>query len=165
METSAVYWEPKTKIYGFYEMIDLSLVELTIKAEALSKWGLCINELNDTEIHFNLVLTQWSDGNRLHLCFIFPRRWEERIGGRIQMKINADAEECLRIQSPVELIYFQGPHFGDRYGLAESAFRILADNDITVLASGCSGAAIYMVLPEKNIGKTRQLLTSAFEVP
>lgn len=165
METSAVYWEPKIKIYGFHETIDLSLIELTLQAEQVYRWGLCINELSDEGVNFNLVLAQWSDDNMLRLYLIFHRTWEVTIGDTIQMKVNPDAGESMRIHSPVELIYFQGPHFGDRYGITDSAFRILADNDMTVLASGCSGSAIYLVLPEKGAEKTKQFLTSVFEVP
>ena len=165
METSAVYWEPKIKIYGFQETVDLSLIELTLKAEQINSWGFCVNELDDRGVHFNLALVQWSDENKLYLCLIFHRKWERRIIDHIQKKIKADAGEYFRVESPVELIYFQGPHFGDRYGIADSALRILTDNNITILASGCSGSAIYLVLPGKSIKKAGQLLMSAFEVP
>jgi aspartokinase len=165
METSAVYWETKIKIYGFQKTVDLSMVELTLKAEQIYRWGLCVNELDGRGIHFNLALVQCSDENKLRLCLIFNRKWESRVVGHIQKKIKADAGEYFQVESPVELIYFQGPHFGDRYGIADSAFRILADNHITILASGCSGSAIYLVLPEKSSEKAERFLTSAFEVP
>lgn len=165
METSAVYWEPNIKIYGFHEAVDLSLIELTLRTEQINRLGFCINELDNKGAHFNLTLAQWDEDNTLHLCLIFHRRWERRIIDHIQKKIRVGAGKYFRVESPVELIYFQGPHFGDRYGIADSAFNIMTDNDIRILASGCSGSAIYLVLPEKSIKKARQLLMSAFEVP
>lgn len=165
MEISAIYWEPRIKIYGFQETVDLTLLELTLKSEQMDRWSLCVDELDGKGIHFNLALVQGSDKNALHLCLIFHRRWESMMIEYIREEINADREESFRVVSPVELIYFQGPHFGDRYGIADSAFRVLTDNNIAILASGCSGSTIYLVLPEKGIEKARKFLTSAFEVP
>ena len=165
MEISASYWEPKIKIYGFQETVDLSLIELTVKPEQIERWGLCMVALDEGGARFRLTLVQPDDHNRLQVRIVSHHKWEEIIAECIENKMKPDVEGSLRIQSPVELIYFQGPHFGDRYGIADSAFNILEDNNITVLASGCSGSVVYILFPEKNIKKAKQLLMSAFEVP
>lgn len=165
MEISASYWERKIKIYGFQETTDMSLIDLTVNEEHLEQWGFCMNGLSEQGIHFHLALIQRDDINRLHICIVCHRKWETIIMKVFQNEIKPDVGESLQVQSPVELIYFQGPHFGDRYGIADAALRILADNNITILASGCSGAVMYICLPEKSIEKAKQLLMSVFEVP
>ena len=58
-----------------------------------------------------------------------------------------------------------GPHFGDRYGIADSVFRTLTANSVPILAAGCSGSAVYLVLPQGRAQDARQFLSEAFEVP
>jgi aspartokinase len=165
MEISASYWEHKIKIYGFQETTDMSLIDLAVNEEYLKQWGLCMNGLSEQGIHFHLALIERDDVGRIHICIVCHRKWENIITELFQNEIKPDAGESLQIHSPVELIYFQGPHFGDRYGIADAALRILIDNNITILASGCSGAVMYICFPEKSIEKAKQLLVSVFEVP
>ena len=54
----------------------------------------------------------------------------------------------LQTIAPVELIYLHGPHFQDRYGIAEAALSPLQKADIPILAAGCSGTSVYIVVPE-----------------
>ena len=63
------------------------------------------------------------------------------------------------------MISFQGPHFGDRYGIADTAFKALARQGVPILITVCSGAALYIVLPENKLHEARPLLAEAFEVP
>ena len=65
----------------------------------------------------------------------------------------------------MELISFQGPHFGDRYGIADTAFKALDGQKVPVLITVFAGAAVYIVLPEKKLQDARPLLMEAFEVP
>ena len=73
------------------------------------------------------------------------------------------AGALFEIDSPVELIYFQGPHFGDRYGIADAAFRALAGQE--VLAAGFSGASVYIVVADKQAQATIECLSEAFITP
>lgn len=165
METSAVYWESKVKIYGFHKIADLSLIELALYGDQIHDWSCCIQELDGEGVKFNLTLFQWSGDNKLHLFLVFRSEWEQKITDHIQKKIKADAGDAFRARANVALIHFQGPHFGDRYGIADAAFRILTDHHISIIASGFSGSAIHLVLPGDTLEKAERLLSSAFEVP
>ncbi|MBN2034323.1 MAG: hypothetical protein JW836_13705 [Deltaproteobacteria bacterium] len=74
-------------------------------------------------------------------------------------------DEITRRVIPVELVFFHGPHFGDRYGIAEAAFRALTDNGIKAFASACSGSCIYLVLAEGESEGAVQFLSGTFEIP
>jgi len=165
MEISAVYWESKIKTYGFQSVDNLSLLELTLCLEENVGFGTDISELDNFGIDFDLVLVQYLSDRKFRLCLIFSSKWEGRVLEHIYEQIRVDNEESVRVTSPVELIYFHGPHFGDRFGIADSAFKALLDGEIPVLAFGCSGAAIYLVLPENGSEKARNLLSHVFEVP
>jgi aspartokinase len=165
METFAVYWEPKPKTYGFKEVIDLSLMNIEIKPEEMGQWGLWLMELADLNIGFHLILAKYSTHQKLRLYILLEKFVADIVLSHIDKRIDPEPEKYFHLTSPVELISFQGPHFGDRYGIAYSAFKALDDRGVPILISACSGAAVYIVLPEKKLQEARSLLSEAFVVP
>ena len=165
METIAVYWEPRPKTYGFKEVFDLSLVTIKIKLEEMSQWGLWLMELADLNIGFHLILAKYSIDRDLRLYILLEKLWADSLLSYVDKKINLDSEKDFYLRSPVELISFQGPHFADRYGIADSAFKALDNQGIPILIAACSGAAVYIVLPENKLHEARFFLNEAFEVP
>jgi len=165
VETIAVYWEPKPKTYGFKEVFDLSLVTIEIKPEKVIQWGLWLMELADLNIGFHLILAKYSTDRELRLYILLEKLWVDSVLSYMDKKINLSSGKEFYLRSPVELISFQGPHFADRYGIADSAFNALDNQGIPILIAVCSGAAVYLVLPEKKLHKARPLLAEAFEVP
>lgn len=165
VETTAVYWEPKVKTYGFEVTRGLSLVELSLAAEQLPAWGSTFHSLKDKGTHFVLVLIQYSSSKGLRLCLMLEESGLGHLLEVLEMSLPVQRKEFLRILSPVELIHFQGPHFGDRYGIAATAFVALSKGGIPLLAAACSGASIYLVLPEKKAETAKSLLEEVFEIP
>jgi len=165
VETIAVYWEPKPKTYGFKEVFDLSLMNIEINPEEMSQWGLWLMELADFNIGFHLILAKYSTRQKLRLYILLERFVTDIVVSHIDKRLDPESEKYFHLTSPVELISFQGPHFGDRYGIADSAFKALDGQGIPVLITVCSGAAVYIVLPENKLHEARPLLTEAFEVP
>jgi len=165
METIAVYWESRIKTYGFRDTLDLSFLELGFQSGRLPEWGLVIHEMGDAGISFELVVIQYGGEKDLRVYLLFKRKWEEKVINHIFRAIWKDEGETFHITSPVELIFFFGPHFGDRYGIADSAFRALTHKDITIIASGFSGSAVYLILPEGTAQDATALLNETFEIP
>jgi len=165
VETIAVYWEPKPKTYGFKEVTDLSLLNIQIRPEKMPQWGLWLMELADLDIGFHLILAKYSAHQKLKLYILLEKFWADRVLSSIDKRIDLESEKYFDLTSPVELISFQGPHFGDRYGIAYSAFKALDDQEIPILIAACSGAAVYIVMPEKKLQGAKLILAEAFEVP
>ena len=165
METIAVYWEPKPKTYGFKEIIDLSLLDIEIRPGKMAQWGLCLMELADLGIGFHLILAKYSTHQNLRLYILLEKLWADSVLSYIGKKNDPDSEKDFYLNYPVELIFFQGPHFGDRYGIADTAFKALDGQGVPVLITVCSGAAVYIVLPEKRMQEARPLLLEVFQVP
>lgn len=165
METIAVYWEPKIKTYGFQYAADLCMLKLSFQSEQMAAWGLRIQELEELGISFDLVLVQQTGGQGLEVYLVFPRQWEDRALNYFHQIIREKGDGIVRTFSPVDLIHLSGPHFGDRHGIAETAFTALAGHGVPVLASGCSASCIYLVLPEKRAEEARDALSEVFESP
>jgi hypothetical protein len=165
VETFAVYWEPKPKTYGFNEVIDLSLLNIEIRPGEMTQWGLWLMELSDFDIGFHLILAKYSTHQKLQLYILLEKLWGDRVLSYLGKKIDVDSGKEFHLTYPVELISFQGPHFGDRYGIADTAFKALDGQGVPVLITVFAGAAVYIVLPEKKLQDARPLLIEAFEVP
>ena len=165
METIAVYWEQRPKTYGFREVPDLSLLNIGIRPEAMPQWGLWLIELADLDIGFHLILAKFSAHRKLHLYILLEKYRADRVCAYIEKRIDGCFETDFRMDYPVDLISFQGPHFGDRYGIADTAFKALDAEGIPILLTVCSGAAVYMVLPGNMLHAARPLLAQAFELP
>jgi hypothetical protein len=165
METIAIYWEPKIKTYGLQELTDLCLLELDFKPEIMSDWGLEIQAMADLGIQFELVLLQYAKEASFRLYLLVKRVWEEPIATFINRGSRMKDGVKFGITSPVELIYFYGPHFGDRYGIADAAFKTLINKTVPAIVSVCSGSVIYLVLQEGMAREARISLSEVFEVP
>ncbi len=165
METIAVYWEPRIKTYGFNKVNDLSLLELVLHPAQIADLGFGIQELGDLEISFLLVLAQHTGDQELRVDLLVERQWEKKIIDHVHHIIGGNLDESIHVTTPVGLIYFQGPHFGDRYGIADCAFGALSRKSIPILAVGCSASSIYLVLPQERLEESKTLLTEAFELP
>ena len=165
METIAVYWEPRIKTYGLKEVVGLTMIRLEVKAIRLEKWGHLIGETGDRELSFELVLLQYKNAEELRLNLLFKASQGKEIIPHMNSFIDQNKDEKLEILSPVEMVYFFGPHFGDRYGIAEAAVSVLDGESLPVLAMGCSVSFIYIVLPEGTASKAKNLLAKNFEIP
>jgi aspartokinase len=165
VETIAVYWEPKAKTYGFQEALDQSLLEMEFRAEQMADLGSGVEQMGEVGAGFRLALAQYLGEQGFKMYLVFERQLEDKILEQMKRIFPQDALDAARVISPVELIFFHGPHFGDRYGIAESVFRALAGRGIPVLAAGCSGSAVYLVLPDGMARRARVFLAETFEVP
>ena len=165
VETIAVYWEPKVKTYGFQVSEGLSLVEIFVQPGQLAEWGGNIQALEDAVAHFVLVLIQQALGGGFHVYLLMEGREHETILEQSTPLFPEGQGDSIHIISPVEMIHFQGPHFGDRYGIVDTAFNALNKAAISILAAACTGASIYLVLPEKKSEPAKSVLKEIFEIP
>jgi len=154
METFAVYWEPIIKTYGIAERIGLCLITLDLPFGRISDGG-------DWLTHF---ASRFSGS----LVLIFSRPASPS-GLRLHLLLDRVPENGtfpgLRVDNPVELVYFQGPHYGDRYGIAGAAVTALAEQGVPLLAVVCTGASVYLITPKGMACAARNALGKAFSSP
>jgi hypothetical protein len=165
METIAIYWEPKIKTYGIAERIGLSMVSFEILSETLISGEDRLRRAGSAAGELLLVFGRPSTqgGVRLHLLFEGCPSWHllEEFSG----VTGGGRSSGLQVDADVDLLYFQGPHFGDRYGVADAAFGALLGAEVTVLAAACTGASIYIVLTKGSAQAAHKALSEAFVVP
>lgn len=158
METIAVYWEPRIKTYGIAERTGLSMVSLLLPVSDFDPEGCSLLRMAPEDCL--LAFARPAGGGDLRLHLLFTGR-----PARDLLEALGPAADTCRVDIGVELVYFQGPHFGDRYGIADAALRALAAQKLQVLAVTCTGSSVYLVLPEQAAAAARKALAEAFLVP
>ena len=161
MDITASYWEPQIKTYGFRRTEGLLLVGMKAGVETLGGLGQELTHLGDLGISFHLVFSQVSAGGVISFYLLIQREWERSL------------LECAGSSSPVgmevisqaDLVSFQGPHFGDRFGILDAAFEALTSKKIRVIASVCSMSCVYMVLEAGQGEGAVSALSEVFDVP
>jgi len=165
MEITAAYWEPRIKTYGFQKVTDLSLVEMTAVDQGMESLGLALRRLGDLGIEFHLVFSGMSDRGFPKGYLLTGREREEILSGFMHPEGSVEPGVLFRLVSPVELVFFQGPHFADRYGIMDASLQALTAKGIHIMASACSGSCVYLVVPGGKADETVAALSEAFDVP
>jgi hypothetical protein len=165
MQTIAVYWEPRIKTYGFQSSTDMSLIELEFPVQHIPSIGLILYELGRVPIGFHLVAAQASGDEICKIYLLIRRHSESQTLERVRTAEGGKRIHGALVASPLELLHFQGPHYGDRYGIAEAAFKALAFGSVPVLLAACSQSCVCLVLPETRAREAERCLGDVFEVP
>lgn len=164
METIAIYRETIIKTYGVTERSGLCLATIDLPVSRMDQWGRTLMEgLAQSGASLVLLMAQPVRAAFLHLSVLLellpiselpnPETWGE------------DTPKPWRIYPTVDLVSLQGPHYGDRYGIASAAVKALTDREVPVLEMICSGASIYLIIPQGRAGQARQALREAFVIP
>lgn len=160
METIAVYWEAQVRVYGLTEKRGRSLFRLDFPEQRLADWAETLGELEacgDFELVF---LQRGAAGCRLVVVpgSADPLAFE----ARLRQRLADQADTTLHHLAPVAVLYLHGPHFQDRYGIADAALGPLHRAGIAVQAMGCAGTSVYLVIDEEAVAAARAALAETF---
>ena len=163
METIAVYWEEKIRVYGLNRQTGLSMHTLVFPADQLALLSGRLAELERFGCEFQLVTLQTVAAGSLQICLVLDRdHSESSVLQLLEDGLQGQNATSARTTSPVELLYLHGPHFQDRYGIAEAAIAPLCKAEIPILATACSGASIFIVVPENRSQHAADCLAETF---
>jgi aspartokinase len=142
----------------------LSLLEVTIDPGRMACFGRVLAQMGERDMHFHLIFSRpRRDG--LDLCLLVQSDLERLAAEQLEKPVRQDGDSFACQTSSAELVFFQGPHFGDRYGIADVAVEALAGKGVEMTAIVCSGACIYIVLPGGKSEEAVLVLAETFEIP
>jgi aspartokinase len=144
VETIAVYWEPKMRIYGMNILPGLTSLRLKIP-EAAGQYDYW-REFEAVKGKFRLLTFQRDRQERLICDFLIESGHKAEIHGRLRKMAENNPDSPLVAEDDREIVAFHGPHFQDRYGIAGQTFATLRKAGIDILASGCTGTSIHLVV-------------------
>jgi aspartokinase len=134
---------------------------MKVSAGMLDSLGQELVRLGDLGFRFHLVFTQVSSGGAVILHLLIQRESEKDLVEHVRQ----NSPVGIEVISPVDMVSFQGPHFGERFGILDAAFQALSSKRIKVIASVCSMSCVYLVLEKGQSGRAASALSEAFDVP
>jgi len=165
METVAMYWESQIKTYGFQVVKALAFYKYTLPTDLSAQWGRAIERLEESRKRLHLLSAQMNESSGLDLLLLCEPEQGVSLARHLETEMPEVAGCRSRVITPVELIFFQGPHFGDRFGVADFTYRALKEHADLLLAAAFSCASIYLILPEGAAEETKTMLAAAFRIP
>ncbi len=165
METVAVYQEERVKVYGISRKVDLALAIISFPIHRAHLWGRRIMDFDLSIKRFELVTYHASDKNHTELHLVFDYDNSSKLGNTLGELTKEEQETDFTFKQPVEILYLFGPHFQDRFGIADIAVHALTRNKTDILVSGCSGTSMYFVTPEHQSRDGLRTLTDTFLIP
>ena len=165
METVAMYWEPRIKTYGFHVVKELSIFKCLIPINISNHWERALELIENIPNRFHLICGQLNETSELNLSLLCESDQGRSFSRDIEAEFPVDEGFRYQMITPVELLYFQGPHFGDRFGIADFTYRALKSHTDGLLAAVFSCASIYLVLAEGAADRAKEGLTAAFKIP
>ena len=67
--------------------------------------------------------------------------------------------------TPVAGIFLHGPHFGDRYGIAQTLVEALEQAHVTLLALSCTISSISLIIRQQELAAAQLVLGNTFRRP
>lgn len=165
METIAVYWEPVIRTYGFHLVEGQVLCQVKLEPDEIGAWSSILQSMDSGEPIFRMVWAHADQQQRIKFFLLCDDEYRHKVQICLERHTGLKTANGRTSTDPVDLVYFHGPHFGDRYGIMDYTLETLAQARVPLLAAACSVATIYLVLPAGWGPKTKTQLSTAFEIP
>jgi len=162
-EIVASYQERKPRVYCLEWQDHLTLLQVIFQRSFYGAMGLVFEDLAETGFHLNFLITSPPRmENEARLLFCIRQDLHADLGAPARRWL----PDATLIDSPsVALFSMNGPHFGDRYGLAYELFSGLHQAGVELLALSCSIASMSGVVPSEQMHAATRAIQDHFEVP
>ncbi len=166
VETIAVYREERVKVYGISRRENLGLAISSFPPQYWSTLGEQLEREAAAVGPFELVSGQSVGESGFELQLLLPAAAVPKLISRLECYFELkEAGATWRTVTPVTMLYLHGPHFQERYGIAETAFAALAAGGIEILIAGCAGTSMCLVTPGHQGDQALQQLQATFLIP
>lgn len=160
-EVIASYQEQKPKVYALECYDGQELLQVSINSKNMSSIGELLIEFAQSGLALTFSATGPSEQGEL-LDFCLP----SSEGHSHKEVIKRLAPEAYMDSNPSAAVFsMNGPHFGDRYGIASELLAAFKENKIDLLCLSCTIASISGVVPSSQLEATISTLEQCFEVP
>jgi len=162
----ADYQEKVVKVYCILPQPDLDLWGMTVSSsEILAGFADALLELGslDLQIPF-LVALPGLGGKEFILSFSTAGPPERGAEIRRILMENLPGRRPMRL-TPVAGIFLHGPHFGDRYGIAQALVESLEKAHIAILALSCTISSISLIIRQHQLAAAQLVLGHTFASP
>jgi hypothetical protein len=162
-EVVASYQEKRPKVYGVTCIRNQQYVAAPLDDESLSAAIPVMEEAAKRRLRLSLIasLPLRPDGLRL-LTYCLPGATP---GESFDLLPTPLPESTLAPAEPFSVFTMNGPHFGDRYGIAGELLAAIDQSGISLTALNCTVASITGAVPQRDLAVALEAIQACFEVP
>ncbi|MBW2029514.1 MAG: hypothetical protein JRH06_13045 [Deltaproteobacteria bacterium] len=162
-EVVASYQEKQPKVYGLEIREGLDLYLLEVKKQGLGLLAKSFRQLGDEGIGLSYISSLPLPGMRNHsMALCLPATVRDRATSLLSDPM---AEIGLKIAENICLFTMNGPHFGDRYGLAWILMRAFQEHHLDLLALNCTVASMTGIVWYNQTDLAIKAIRTRFHVP
>lgn len=160
-EVVAAYQEKVIKIYHLMEQTDLDLWSFSIPSSSvLENLGAALMALGKQGLKIPFLVALPGPEDRFICTFSTASERHKEVARLVEEHIPVIPPERL---SPVAALFFHGPHFGDRYGIADTLIQAFERIQVKPLALSCTVSSISVLIREESLGPAAQVVAETFE--
>ena len=162
-EVVASYQEKQPKVYALEWQDGQELLRLRLNWRDLEVVGNALRDLSGQDRVFSfLVSNPFNETKTANLSFCLPESGSQERTNIIRELLPEALTDRI---SPVAVFSMNGPHFGDRYGIASELLTAFDKARVDLLALSCSIHSINGVVPTGQSNSAIQAIQACFEVP
>ena len=162
-ETRCSYHEPVIHIYEFTHRDDLDLWYLKLPLDRLGRFSDVLSELGEPRLKMPFLTACQSPSEA---AFHFVCAYDAAQHEIIEKTLNKNMPDCdYSRQGPVSILFLHGPHFGDRYGIANACVTALCKAGVRLLSMSCAVSSISLVIDGNDLNRAIEALTPRFSNP
>lgn len=162
-EVVASYQEKKPKVYSLGWQEEQNLFRVKLNLRDLSHMGDAFINFAEQGFLLPFLTSCPSDTHgELNLSLCVPDYDQKKYPDLIKESL---PEAVTTMVAPVAVFAMNGPHFGDRYGIAKELLKTLDSAGVELLALGCAIASINGVVPAAQLELATNAIEQCFEVP
>ena len=162
-EVVASYQEKRPKVYALEWQDGQELLQAKLNTRNLPEVGAAFKDLARLGFVLSfLIMNPSKEKKETNLFFCLPESQKVNYSGIIN---GLPSRAVTAVASPVALFFMNGPHFGDRYGIASELLIALNSAQVELLALSCSVASITGVVAANQIQLAIEAIQGCFEIP
>ncbi len=163
----ATYQEKVIKVYWVVPQPDLDLWGMSVSStEILTGFADALQELGDQGWQIPFLVAIPGLGNREFLLSFSTAASREERGSEIRRILKKYLPDLRPMRlTPVAGIFLHGPHFGDRYGIAQTLTEALERAHVSLLALSCTISSISLIIRQHELAAAQLVLTNTFAAP
>ncbi|MCD6296753.1 MAG: hypothetical protein J7M30_06325 [Deltaproteobacteria bacterium] len=162
-EVVASYQEKQPKVYALEWQDGQELLRLRLNWQDLGVMGNVLRDFSGQGRVFSFLLSNPSNETKTaNLSFCLPESGSQESTNIIRELLPEALTDRI---SPVAVFSMNGPHFGDRYGIASELLTAFDKARVDLLALSCSIHSINGVVPTGQDDSAIQAIQACFEVP
>ena len=162
-EVKFLYDKQIIGIYGFTRQTGLDLWNVSLPVEQMANFGAFLLELDKLDFKLPFLISSSACGERdNHFSFVLAGDRRETAKQAFDKNLPGIGYLC---RGPVFSLFAHGPHFGDRYGIADALASCVSKGNIPLLALSCTVASISAICDGDDPDRAIEVLSTRFQIP